>query len=160
MTIESFSCCHADIKRVELAPLRPFHILRPSTAIVHETSSAKPHLYDIIHPSKHPDNRTHCLPSRYNKGMSCIHTIYGALTATIVLMDNYESVEVSRCQNTKRIVNAFFIHKSKCRPLLSRSLLPSVYGQNMLWHISPEIHSKVKNYLLQNTTPRLIFSVF
>ena len=79
------------------------------------TSSAKPHIYDIIHPIKHPDNRTQCLPSRYNKGMNCIHTIYGALTATFVLMDNYESVEVSRCQNTKRIVNAFLIHKSICR---------------------------------------------
>ena len=145
---------------MELAPLRPFHSSRLSHSHVHETSSAKPHLYDIIHPSKHPDNRTHCLPSRYNKGMSCIHTIYGALTATIVLMDISEICEISMSQNTKRIVNAFFIHKSKCRPLLSRSLLPSVYGQNMLWHISPEIHSKVKNYLLQNTTPRLIFSVF
>ena len=132
MTIESFSCCHADIKRVELAPLRPFHSLRLWTAHLVRTSSAKPHLYDIIHPSKHPDNRTHCLPSRYNKGMSCIHTIYGALTATIVLMDISEICEISMSQNTKRIVNAFFIHKSKCRPLLSRSLLPSVYGQNML----------------------------
>ena len=107
---------------MELALLRPFHILRPSTAIVHETSSTKPHLYDIIHPSKHPDNRAQCLPSRYNKGMSCIHTIYGALTATIVLMDNYESVEVSRCQNTKRIVNAFFTHDLRSDSMAVRVL--------------------------------------
>ena len=73
-----------DIKRVELAPSRSFHILGLSTAFVHETSSARPHLYDIIHPITHPDNRTQCLLSRYNKGMSCIHTIYGALTATFV----------------------------------------------------------------------------
>ena len=47
--------------------------------------------------------------------MSCIHTIYGALTATIVSMDKFESCEVSENQNTKRIVNAFLIHKSICR---------------------------------------------
>ena len=111
-----------DTKRVELAPLRPFHSLRLWTAHLVRTSSAKPHLYDIIHPSKHPDNRTQCLPSRYNKGMSCIHTIYGALTATIVLMDNYESVEVSRCQNTKRIVNAFFIHDVRSDSMAVRVL--------------------------------------
>ena len=111
-----------DTKRVELAPLRPFHILRPSTAIVHETSSTKPHLYDIIHPSKHPDNRAQCLPSRYNKGMSCIHTIYGALTATIVLMDISEICEISMRQNTKRIVNAFFTHNVRSDSMAVRVL--------------------------------------
>ena len=160
MTIESFSCCHADIKRVELAPLRPFHILRPSTAFVHETSSAKPHLYDIIHPIKHPDNRTQCLPSRYNKGMSCIHTIYGALTATIVSMDKFESCEVSENQNTKRIVNAFLIHKSICRLQLSRSLLPPVSA--MICHsiFRPLKQGKDRHYLQQWQTNALIFSVF
>ena len=139
-----------DTKRVELAPLRPFHILRLWTAHLVRTSSAKPHLYDIIHPSKHPDNRTHCLPSRYNKGMSCIHTIYGALTATFVSMDNYESVEVSRCQNTKRIVNAFLIHKSKCRPLAVAQPIASSLSAHICQSISrPLKQGKGRNYLLQ-----------
>ena len=63
--------------------------------------------------------------SRYNKGMSCIHTIYGALTATFVSMDNYESVEVSRCQNTKRIVNAFIPTKLMLALVSSPSPLPT-----------------------------------
>ena len=138
-----------DTKRVELAPLRPFHILRPSTAFVHETSSAKPHLYDIIHPIKHPDNRTQCLPSRYNKGMSCIHTIYGALTATIVSMDKFESCEVSENQNTKRIVNAFLIHESKCRPLAVAQPIASSLSAHICQSISrPLKQGKDINYLL------------
>ena len=111
-----------DTKRVELAPLRPFHSLRLWTAHLVRTSSAKPHLYDIIHPSKHPDNRTQCLPSRYNKGMSCIHTIYGALTATIVSMDISEICEISMSQNTKRIVNAFFTHDVRSDSMAIRVL--------------------------------------
>ena len=45
--------------------------------------------------------------------MRRIHTIYGALTATIVSMDKFESCEVSENQNTKRIVNAFLPTKMK-----------------------------------------------
>ena len=107
----------ADIKRVELALLRSFHPLRLWTAHLVRTSSAKPHIYDIIPPIKHPDNRTQCLLSRYIKGMKCIHTIYGASTTTLLLTDYSEIVQISMSQNTKRIVNAFLIHKSICRLL-------------------------------------------
>lgn len=146
----AFCAWVADIKRVELALLRSFHTLGLSTAFVHETSSTRPHLYDIIHPIKHPDNRTQCLPSRYNKGMRCIHTIYGALTATIVSMDKFESVEISECQNTKRIVNAFLIHKSKCRPLaVTQPIASSICTKYAKAYLACKIQRKVRYYLLQ-----------
>ena len=150
-----------DTKRVELAPLRPFHILRLWTAHLVRTSSAKPHLYDIIHPSKHPDNRTHCLPSRYNKGMSCIHTIYGALTTQLCFWRDDEIVQISTSQNTKRIVNAFLIHESKCRLLAVAQPIAS----SLSAHICQSIYLPLKQgkdiyYLLQWQICRMTFSVF
>ena len=82
--------------------------------------------------------------------MSCIHTIYGALTATIVLMDISEICEISMSQNTKRIVNAFLIHESKCRPLAVAQPIASSLSAHICQSISrPLKQGKDINYLLQ-----------
>ena len=82
--------------------------------------------------------------------MRRIHTIYGALTATIVSMDKFESCEVSENQNTKRIVNAFLIHESKCRPLAVAQPIASSLSAHICQSISrPLKQGKDINYLLQ-----------
>ena len=82
--------------------------------------------------------------------MSCIHTIYGALTATFVLMDKFESVEISECQNTKRIVNAFLIHKSKCRPLAVTQPIAAVAAMGMPQHLHISLKINNDKKYLQN----------
>ena len=80
--------------------------------------------------------------------MSCIHTIYGASTTTLFLTD-YEIVQISENQNTKRIVNAFLIHKSKCRPLAVAQPIASSLSAHICQSISrPLKQGKDINYLL------------
>ena len=80
--------------------------------------------------------------------MSCIHTIYGASTTTLSLTD-FEIVQISENQNTKRIVNAFLIHESKCRPLAVAQPIASSLSAHICQSISrPLKQGKDINYLL------------
>lgn len=81
--------------------------------------------------------------------MKRIHTIYGASTTTLSLTD-FEIVQISENQNTKRIVNAFLIHESKCRPLAVAQPIASSLSAHICQSISrPLKQGKGRNYLLQ-----------